>query len=1088
MIDQVKTLSSWADRRGAKDEESIPNNFLLSIMYYYQFNRSITVDRTKEMNMETSVEREQKCKDYALLVEWKKNRDTQEPKHPFYNASNWVRQETLDGSLKTRHPLYDMLVYLANQYRVDYEKNPSDDTIKSLYGTTCYCLGVLHKYRWGVEEDKSNTLKYLMMAADVGEIHACYLVGMVYYFGTADPSQSKIKIGDYKPTNSSKYFKYQEYGYSDDIGSDAKIYHVIAEQNFFVARDYLFKAAQAGIKQSRNLIGRMHINGESFPQCAKKAREWHFKADEYGIFGYYKFYFQGRFVKQNYDLIIAENRQDSHAVILLKALCLDSLGKKEEAKRQVAHVNLDLPEILDLFRETYLPTIPFNSIKLDGFINQGWHGELHKIRIGDNYYALKVAKATNDPTTVTSFQKEAEISMLLTHPNVVQVHGSTIMGDNKVGIIMEFIESSLKDKLFNIDHQEWRKLVKDDFIQKEKEQSLVDSILFKILKQIITGMEYLHSQEIIHRDLKSGNILIDSNNHIKICDMGLSMVENTTKTGVQEQYDFERKLIDKSTKLDPDIFRNKEIDVIAFGIVIYDILKSLEIETGYFSELAVKCQTPYYFSNHFEDLLSMFQDDQEKQQQQQVNTKQIKNNNNTIEREKAKEMVEREKGRNYTKAAMSAYQLGMMSFRQNKVSEAFQYFNNHSLYYFPSALMASYCYSSGNGVNVNPEQAFKWCEKAYFEGSSIDLDSDEHDVYDASQLQFLKSQLERATFVLGLYYYNGKGIKKDESKALELFNKVKHTAEASRLLFKYHYSKNEMDIANQYYDSFINLFKPHYKSYYLKLIDKLRVPIDQLTTLSGGLLKDYDAHTLSQLNRINYNGSQYEFQFFKVEPNNLNVEAMIYFDIQKQSNTGHLALQRFYQFAYDQELGYLVYLKEIMLLPTLEQFLQTTTSPSPKICLSILKSLSNAMHILQEDDNLDKLMIILNPSNIYIKQVEKDKVYDVVLKNDFILSIQLNTLPQYNDFNDIDSFRPQTVESYFHMVDYVKKCCPQLDHSIDQLNESFNGMSQDLSLTFSMVTQYLGTLIQIACTNTLRDIFIECLSNQSSLWPLSRES
>lgn len=43
-------------------------------------------------------------------------------------------------------------------------------------------------------------------------------------------------------------------------------------------------------------------------------------------------------------------------------------------------------------------------------------------------------------------------------------------------------------------------------------------------RQILEGMQYLHSRNIVHRDIKPDNILLDSNNKAKICDFGVSTV------------------------------------------------------------------------------------------------------------------------------------------------------------------------------------------------------------------------------------------------------------------------------------------------------------------------------------------------------------------------------------------------------------------------------------------------------------------------------------------------------------------------------------------------------------------------------------
>lgn len=43
-----------------------------------------------------------------------------------------------------------------------------------------------------------------------------------------------------------------------------------------------------------------------------------------------------------------------------------------------------------------------------------------------------------------------------------------------------------------------------------------------IIFQILCGLHYIHSAGVIHRDLKPGNILINANCHVKICDFGLA--------------------------------------------------------------------------------------------------------------------------------------------------------------------------------------------------------------------------------------------------------------------------------------------------------------------------------------------------------------------------------------------------------------------------------------------------------------------------------------------------------------------------------------------------------------------------------------
>lgn len=53
-------------------------------------------------------------------------------------------------------------------------------------------------------------------------------------------------------------------------------------------------------------------------------------------------------------------------------------------------------------------------------------------------------------------------------------------------------------------------------------------------KQILQGLVYLHSERVIHRDIKGGNILIDDRGVVKLCDFGASKVRGRSEQGVVE--------------------------------------------------------------------------------------------------------------------------------------------------------------------------------------------------------------------------------------------------------------------------------------------------------------------------------------------------------------------------------------------------------------------------------------------------------------------------------------------------------------------------------------------------------------------------
>lgn len=59
-----------------------------------------------------------------------------------------------------------------------------------------------------------------------------------------------------------------------------------------------------------------------------------------------------------------------------------------------------------------------------------------------------------------------------------------------------------------------------NFVRKRKK---LDELTAKILfKQVIEGIGYIHSQKILHRDIKLDNILLDGKGNVKIADFGVS--------------------------------------------------------------------------------------------------------------------------------------------------------------------------------------------------------------------------------------------------------------------------------------------------------------------------------------------------------------------------------------------------------------------------------------------------------------------------------------------------------------------------------------------------------------------------------------
>ena len=103
----------------------------------------------------------------------------------------------------------------------------------------------------------------------------------------------------------------------------------------------------------------------------------------------------------------------------------------------------------------------------------------------------------------------------------------------------------------------------------KKRSKLTESVSKYIFKQIILALKYIHSHNIIHRDIKLDNILIDLDNNIKICDFGVSKIIKKGDIMVEQ--------CGTPAYIAPEILKNKGyegfgVDIWSAGVVLYAML------------------------------------------------------------------------------------------------------------------------------------------------------------------------------------------------------------------------------------------------------------------------------------------------------------------------------------------------------------------------------------------------------------------------------------------------------------------------------------------------------------------------------------
>ncbi len=105
---------------------------------------------------------------------------------------------------------------------------------------------------------------------------------------------------------------------------------------------------------------------------------------------------------------------------------------------------------------------------------------------------------------IKSIETEINLLKCLDHPNIVK-YKDFIRTKTHINIILEYVENGSLQQVIN------------------QTGSLGEHLVFFFVKQILEGLDYLHSQGIIHRDIKGANLLLTKNGGIKLADFGYSI-------------------------------------------------------------------------------------------------------------------------------------------------------------------------------------------------------------------------------------------------------------------------------------------------------------------------------------------------------------------------------------------------------------------------------------------------------------------------------------------------------------------------------------------------------------------------------------
>lgn len=188
----------------------------------------------------------------------------------------------------------------------------------------------------------------------------------------------------------------------------------------------------------------------------------------------------------------------------------------------------------------------------DSDIGTGTFGDVKKCLWRKTLVAVKFLKKVmeNEKENIQSFIEELNLLKKLRHPNILLYLGANITGPNFF-LVTEFCDLG---NLF-------------DFLHNNPRSELAEADRIRIALEIAKGVNYLHSFDtpILHRDLKSLNILLDKNMTVKIADFGWARLRDIHMTKQRGTFQW----------MAPEVIKKnsytEKADIFSYGIILWEL-------------------------------------------------------------------------------------------------------------------------------------------------------------------------------------------------------------------------------------------------------------------------------------------------------------------------------------------------------------------------------------------------------------------------------------------------------------------------------------------------------------------------------------
>jgi len=199
------------------------------------------------------------------------------------------------------------------------------------------------------------------------------------------------------------------------------------------------------------------------------------------------------------------------------------------------------------------PEIVREEIEEGELIGKGQYGEVFRGRCRGYDVAIKVLKKRKTDDQMQNFRREVEIMSRIRFPNVCLLLGACT-DPSYFCIVQEYLSGGTLAEAIEKDR------LPTSFYGRMRWAS-----------HVARGMLWIHSNGVLHRDLKLENLILDKHNEVKVADFGLS----DTVESSQLIWD-ERGRKGSPLYMAPEVLQKKgldnKVDIYAFGLILWELL------------------------------------------------------------------------------------------------------------------------------------------------------------------------------------------------------------------------------------------------------------------------------------------------------------------------------------------------------------------------------------------------------------------------------------------------------------------------------------------------------------------------------------